>query len=744
MKKALFFVALAAHAAVLAFAQGPVAVKPSTVLSELAFFQKQYPRTEGSQGEKRSLEHIKKRLESLGIAYSQQGFHNLEGAYSFSSSIEVNIKGARPDTLLVIVPVDSPPHATKDNSGSINLALALGMIELMHKSTLPVSVRFLFLGGEFGSGPSYPIGTRQFLANFYPDYPVVALYLNFDHIPGRTDITAGGRRIVAPYWLIQRSSAAMDRAGLFYLLRGNENQIFRLGLINNPPLINPYLEAGYPALELSNLGGKLPKAEEAHWVASFLTYINDFLEASRSGFPTHWDHHYLFFQARFFSFILTERDYVLLVILILGLLLAYPIVFPERFLHYLRTIGRNLLSIPLLLALVFVFLLLGTLLIDGISTIRDFPTLWTHAPLLFFVCKIAAALFLFALLYRFLKRLPFSRTGRFYSAASIFLLLVDSIVLGILDFSLAYYFVWALVWAALFSITRLRWLKALFLIISTTWLLKALYDIFTLPALDAVRIILQSRVNGNIIIALIILPFLFMIIRLDFLFRHPNRTRGGITIIRALDSMLGIATAALFAYLTTFTVYGPGKPQPIDVTETMNLNAATRTIDLVSPAPIGKIALTTRDLSQSINTKSRHYTTTVAGTRPILKEQTSASAFLDREHFDLHIEPVGKPTTVSITLSSKKQIVIFDANFPFSYSEQGLRAEIHIGTNPPFPLDIQFTLPQKSDITVTLRLTYAVLPYPIHVSGKDVTVRKSLIAVDSFPLVEKKAQGGSA
>ncbi|HUX21925.1 MAG TPA: hypothetical protein VMW69_11850, partial [Spirochaetia bacterium] len=476
MKKALFFTAFMAIASQIVLAQSPSPVITQKIITAFDFFSHQYPRTEGSVGERRSVAYIDNSLDAIDVPYNLQSFHDLEGTHSFSSSVEVDLPGERKDVLLIVVPLDNPQEAKPTDDGSINLALALGLIEALAKEKLPISLKFLFLGGEFGSGPEYPIGTEQFLSNFYPDYPVAALYFDFQYVPVRTNITGGGRRIIAPFWLINRCSSAMDKAGLFYLLRGNENQVFRLGLIENPPQINPYLLAGYPALELSSLSARLPRADYGQWIASFVTYMKDFISSSSAGFPTNWDRHYLFFQARFFSFILTEQEYVVLVVAILGLLLAYPVIFRERFMRYLRTIARNLLSIPLLLGLVFLFLLLGTLLVEGVFLIRNFPTIWMSKPLLFFSCKITAALFLFALLYRFLKNLPFSRNGRFYSAGSILLLLIDSIVLGLLDFSLAYYFVWALIWAVLFSIARWRWLKIAFLIISSVWLVKAAVD----------------------------------------------------------------------------------------------------------------------------------------------------------------------------------------------------------------------------------------------------------------------------
>ena len=240
------------------------------------------------------------------------------------------------------------------------------------------------------------------------------------------------------------------------------------------------------------------------------------------------------------------------------------------------------------------------------------------------------------------------------------------------------------------------------------------------------RVILLSRVKGNIVLALVILPFLFMIIRLDLLFRHPRRRRG-ITVVRALETALGAATAALFVFLAVFRVYAPGNPQPISVTENMNLSSNKSLVEVTSPAPIGKISLSAPDLTEAISTRARRYSTTVTGTKPVLQEQISTSSFLDRKRIDLRIEPDGKPYRVSVELSSREQIVIFDSNFPFSYSSTGKQATIHIGANPPFPLDVQFTLPQAANVEVGLKLTYTTLPFAIKVSGKDISVQRSLV-----------------
>ena len=60
----------------------------------------------------------------------------------------------------------------------------------------------LFLGAEFGETEesNYPLGSRFFLENFYPEEPVNVLYLNFRRIPQTIFIHCGAKGIVSPSW----------------------------------------------------------------------------------------------------------------------------------------------------------------------------------------------------------------------------------------------------------------------------------------------------------------------------------------------------------------------------------------------------------------------------------------------------------------------------------------------------------------------------------------------------------------
>ena len=129
--------------------------------------------------------------------------------------------------------------------------------------------------------------------------------------------------------------------------------------------------------------------------------------------------------------------------------------------RYVRTFVRNIAAIIPLAAVAFLFLAAGTWAARGILAIREFPALWTYAPLEFLGLKISAALFLAAALYNPFRRFPVPRNGSFYSAAALFFLLVEIVVVAVFDITFTSYFLWAFVCVFLSTLARNRWAKAL-------------------------------------------------------------------------------------------------------------------------------------------------------------------------------------------------------------------------------------------------------------------------------------------
>ena len=698
----------------------------SRVLADYAGLQQQYPRPEGSAAELGVLRQAEQRLGELGIPTRRLDFRESDRDHSFSEVLVASVAGERRDTLLLAVPLDHPAEASRDRDGSLSVALALGLLEAARARRPTLSLEVLFLGAEFGDGPQYPMGSRLFLRDYTSADPAMAMYLNLRAVPSRLLVRTGGRGSECPFWLIDRTTQALDAAGLFFRIRGNETQIFRFGLTDQPTMIEPYLNAGYPAVGLEGEYEGLPAGGEEAWVASFLAFLEDFDGSFRAGIPETWDRHYLFFQIRSFFFRISERLYVILLIGVLGGALLYSLFSSRRLTRYLRLLGRDFWVLPLYFLLVFLMLFLATWALEGLQRLRNSTDLWSRLPLPFLGFKLAAPLLLFFALLPVLRRLRVPLRGGFYSAAALLCLLGDIVVLAAINLSFSYYFLWAFAFALLFSATSNRVLKLLAFLASPYWILKTVVELFSLPVLRFCHVVLLSKLWGNLLLAAVLLPFILMYIRLHLVlpwFRiSSRRTR------RVLSAgLFGAILAGLGGFFLLYTPYGPGRPQPVSAEYLVDRVNARAQVVLASPAPLRDLYLLEPGALRVVDTHSRLARRELPPIADLITPRVREVGFLDRKNIHLDLQPVGRPVRVRLTVSSPEEFVLYDANFPYQREPDGRRYTLLIGANPPLPLPVQLTLPQGRSFAVGLELEYGEPPAGYQAFGDRAVVRSRLI-----------------
>ncbi len=676
---------------------------PNQVMADLRAIQKLYPRTEGSQAEGELLQFIEQRLEQLQIPHRRFDFLESDLTHSFSTCLEATISGKVPDTLILAVPLNHPLSAEPNQDGSINIALALNILEQLRVQPPPLTVRVLFLGAEYGKEPEYPMGSRLFLRDFFPEHRVIALYLNFKGIPSRLFIRGGGRGVEAPYWLIDRCTKSLRKAEIYFLLRGNENQIFRIGLTSEKTIIEPFLQAGYPALSLE--GEYRGRPDQAAWIFSFSLFFNGFVNAFSDGIPETWDRHYLFFQMREFYFSVPEKVYITALILILAVSLLYSLIYSQRLRKYIRTLYRNFWSIPVFFGISFLLLFAASWALEGILKLRNIVDLWTAFPLLFLSFKLILPFLVLMIFYRGLRRIPFTRNGSFYSAASLLFLLVDIVILAIINISFTYYFLWAYIFALFFSITRRKTLKVLFFLVSPYWILKIIVELFTLPRLAFCQVLLFSKLWGNVLLALVFLPFLLMFLRLRLILPPIRRMR---VKTRHLAGLL-IVLVLLVGHLALFMIYSPygGKEkQQIVARYLVDRIAKESTLSLNSPAALGHLRIWDTENLVTIDSRSRSYVLPLPEIPELLQSSIESTGFLDRKNLKLILDPTGSPRRFRLTLRSPEEFVLFDSNFPYIRETGGRVYDLLVGVNPPLPLEVELTLPKGRTFELSVEVEY--------------------------------------
>jgi hypothetical protein len=714
------------------FCQSPSPAVGERMAADVAVLSAMHPRLEGSPGEKSALAFIQGRLLEQGIPFSTFDFATSDFQHSFSSCLRVDVRGSLPDTLILAVPLNHPPEAAPGADGSVGIAAALGILAALKGSPPPVSVIVLFLGAEFGDTRDYPMGSTLFLKDFRPAYRTAVMYLNLGSAPGRVLVRAGGTGVVSPYWLLERTAGALGQARLPTAIRDMESQVFRLGFPGSRTIIEPFLAAGYPAVELDGVEDPQGPQDAGALGATFSAFMGAFLASCAAGFPGQWDRHYLVFPFARAPIIVPETVYVVLLAAAMAAALLYSLLFRRGQKKYLRTLVRNFPSIVPLYAVAFVLLLAGTLVIEVIMSMRRFDSLWSFAPLPFLALKLTVSFLIFAALYPVLRRLPFSRNGSFYSAAALFFLIADIIVVAAFNVSFTPYFLWAFAFVLAATFMPNRWVKLILFLPSAFLGLQGLVQVFLMPALPFCRFILLSRLKGNLLVAGFSLPFILFAIRLGLVFRGTGIFgRKGRTILAV--SLLAAAGLGLGAWLARLSPYGPSNPQPLLVTQTISEEGRTNSLTLDSPAPIGEVTVRGEDGERTIRSAGSHAVVPLPPGEIPVQVDVSASRALNKSNLTLTISTAVRPRRLTAVLTSPEDFILLDSSFP-AVRESPREYRLLIGAMPPDPLSVQVTLPVGMRFTLSLAMDFDAPLVGVQVTAPGTLSRTRLHLVKSVPL----------
>ncbi len=698
-------------------------VDPAVAARHAESVRATYPRPEASRGEARLIEYIRSVVERVGLQLTTAGFAGSATGHSFSRIVEIVVPGTGAGTAIIVAPLNHPEDASPDEDRSASVAAALTLLEAVATAApLSTSFRFLFPGAEYGDAPDYPLGTRRFLETYFAEGPHALLYLEVSRLPLLVEAGGGGR--VTPPWLLDRTLEAAgplaDRVGVTLGL----NQLHRIGLTDAPAPLVAFLQADIPAVQLrcGDAGLQPPSAAAvardlaqvaAHWARSLSADI-----------PDTWDRHYLSFRAGPGYALVPEQGFLLIVLGVLLATLFYALVFRHKLVRYVRTTIRNGWNLPLLFLLIFGFLTAATQLLELLLSARRFPTIWTWYPGAYFALKVALAFFLFSVAAQFLRYLPLSKRGSFYSASALFVLFVDIVIFSVIDISLSYYFIWAYIWAFVFSVVRARLLKALALLIAPFFLFAVTLNVFRVPELGLAEQLLLSP-RGDLLLSFMILPFLLMLIRLDFMVRHPVRGRRSFA-LRSASVISGVFVLGILTFVLVSSPFSTANPQPVTATETVDYPELERRLHLASPAPLGEIRVLFAGEEEEI-VAGREHSRTSAVLPDVLSVRLSYEVFLERDRGRLEIDAPLPIYDISVEFTSPDPMIIYDVSYPFDITPDRRSAVISIGRRPPLPLVVDFTLARGVSPAIEIVAESLAHPDPLQVTGNNLAVDSRLV-----------------
>lgn len=486
---------------------------------DVEFFSALAARDDESTKEWEAAQYIRRRLASSGL---RPLLHALTEPFGDSQSaiVEAAVAGRRADTLLIAIPLalaggpDAEPHTDRPA-----LALMLGFAHFLAQAAdrPPISVRFLFLGGERGDPDhGYPFGSRSFLQDYLANAPTAVLYFDLIGQPDIVQLHTGGDRVVAPPWLVRGVLGALQGAGQpVGIPAAHANQLVRLGLAEAPRLA-PFFRAGHPALRLSGHGDAGDaSADPDLWLARMAQFLTLLTAEYQNGIPAAWDRNYLLLGGTTAPLIVAEQDYIVLVVLAIAVVIFYAFAASTQ----LRYAGGSLWQygwrIPLMAAVAVAALGTGSAALGLLPRAARNPLLWHDAPVLFLALKLGlaallAALFHYAIGQRWLvpdRRAPIAS---FYLAAAAALLLVLVAAAAAVNIALAYPFVWALLCVLLANLARNRWHSLLWIVLAPVWIVRLVASLYLQPAPSFVGLTLFAPLSVDLVAALLLLPLVLL------------------------------------------------------------------------------------------------------------------------------------------------------------------------------------------------------------------------------------------
>ncbi len=714
-----------------------------------------YPFFEGATGERRVFELIERSLDEFGVEHSRLRFEELPGVHSFSSVVHAHIAGRSDDRLAIAVPVSAPERAPLSRSGAISLSAALIAASRIAQTTPPVSIDFYFLGAERGIGPEFPLGSRLVLDRVDADPPQALVYVDVAGATGWAEgaselvVFSGSRGMVAPDWLARAARNLTESAGIPAVIDDRATQLFRINAA--PPgrsfLLEPWLAADVPAVLLVDADSRYMErrdalderfespvsgtaAERRHAAELLAEALSELPQHFSEGIPQRWDRHTIALTVGDRRFAVGERNYLIALLAVAGLAMLYGSVYRKPLARYIRTIRRNFWTLPVLFGTVFAYLGVAGAIAEWLLSLRPIPELWRFAPLVTVLFKLTLASALFQATYLLVGRLPLSRNGSFYTASALVIVFVSILVFAALNIALSAYFLIAFIFVFLFSISRRRLMKLLWLAGSLVPLAVLATVAFTRHAEEVVEVFITGWF-GDLLLSAALLPALLLFIRLGFLFSHPRKGRSAFA-VKLVTTVLVTATTALAVYLLVFPPFDDETPQIVRVTDSRNFEENSRAIELASTAALPEIEYgRTRFVPDGSRTTYRRNEMDLPD-RMVTMAVLDSESFLGRTQFRIEINAPQRIRSLDIELHSDAPLLVYNSNFPFTPVEEGRRTLIHIGRNPPRPIEVEIVIPVE--LEVELKYTAELPAVPPRTEAQYVLPFARTIERGSFPI----------
>ncbi len=693
--------------------------------ADLSTLRSFHPRSEGTAGDAATQEYLLDQLRAFGLSPRRISIGSQVAGHSFSAGVTARIEGSLPDTLVFAAPLNHPEGTPPGRDGSAAIAVLLALARIYAETTPPLTLQFAVLGADYDGRD---LGSRSFIEELDLRNPNAVVYLAQKQDSPTYAVRSSAPDAAAPRRLVEDVTEAFNLNDIRYRVSLSRAQAARAGQIGTGSPLGHYLSEGVPALALVDA----PLSEDTGVPCDLTSALADFVETYQEGLPDTWDRHYLFYQHNDGVLFIGETSYLVVLVVVVLAALLYGLLFRGRLSRYVETLGRNFFNLPIVFLVIFGALAIAGALFDQILTFRDFPQLWEYYPLVFFLGRLLLAAAIYDVFHRIFLTSALSKNGSYYSASALAALFVGILILAFIDISTTPYVLWAFVFAFLFSIARFRLLKVLAFLASTLLLLQFVVEIFRAPLPEVAENLVRAGSIENLLIAVVLLPFVLMLIRVDFLFRRgPLTGRGPFAIgLLILFSVGGLGGAAFATFTWPFS---NERPQAVRMIETIDHRRNTHTIVFESEASLGSFDVSFGDELLAVQTDARRFAVGIEGMPDLVKLSQRERRFLNRSRRELTIDADFPLDLVDVSLVAQEIIAILDANFPVAAAEPpdsapgADRLAFQIGPSPPLPLILDYTVPRELSPAVLFEGRSARLSRSLAVERDSIDISPQLV-----------------
>ncbi|MHB9293680.1 hypothetical protein Holit_02809 [Hollandina sp. SP2] len=608
------------------------------------------------------------------------------------------------ETLVLGIPLSS--HEAEgypgDSQGELPFGVELGLafIEYIRTYGSAIPIQVAFLGDEVSQLPPdhrkvSHLGLEDLYAKVDNPEHTLLMYLDIDKAPQSLIIHHGGGKRIAALAVLESLVKLWDSWHIPYGLAVTFNELYRLNLVEGPPVMSRTLKQDMHALYITGSSAKkrqislpfgigegppedYPVLSPAY-LATVLAEYADSLHLVMGNL----DYHYIIIPCLGNYFFISEGLTVILFILVMGVLfflyLVYSLLYHNLVLVQWRIFIRYFWIPLVFLAFLVIALEAAGSLISLAAKHYSLPLSRADYGRAGF--KLILALLFLSVLFPLLDFLNIPGKANLYGNAAVILVSLGVFIAAGLNITFIPVFVWILLFTFLGAAIKIPALVYLCGLITPLWALGLLFLLLQsaegkLPFASgklAALFLAENRVI-SLYLAVITLPFMLILERGTALLERPRqKTKLAFFFYRLMLSLVLIS-----ATLGALVFY----------TQRLGMQ--------LLPAPVRRTIIETALDEQAA----------AEGGSPsaILRIRITTLPFLERQTLRITLEAQGSPRCFVLYLEPEAGAlpVIYAASMPFELNHEQNSISFILGEGPPNPFTTEIVLPR--DFSGSLRV----------------------------------------